>query len=141
LALAEHLSNLGKKVTIINSDPVPEAFRFLDPQQVIKKYSTAKHTTLIKKAEVIFVLDASGGWKRIGRVGELMAQAGALKICIDHHPDTTDFVDLAAVDTEAAATGELIYELILAMQGTVSPQMAQALYAAIVTDTGSFRLN
>jgi phosphoesterase RecJ-like protein len=139
LALAEHLANLGKKVAIINNDPAPEAFRFLDPQRVIKKYSASKHAMLIKKAEVIIVLDASGGWKRIGRVGEVMAQAEALKICIDHHPDATDFVDLAAVDTEAAATGELIYELILAMDGTVSSHMAQALYAAIVTDTGSFR--
>jgi len=139
LALAEHLGNLGKKVTIINSDPAPDTFRFLDPQRAIKKYSVSKHSTLIKKAEVIIVLDASGGWKRIGRVGEALAQTEAIKICIDHHPDTTDFVDVAVVDTDAAATGELIYDLILAMHGTLSPHMAQSLYAAVVTDTGSFR--
>jgi phosphoesterase RecJ-like protein len=139
LALAEHLDHLGKKVTIINSDPVPDAFRFLDSQRAIKKYAPTKHAALIKKAEVIIVLDASGGWKRMGRIGDALAQAEAVKVCIDHHPDATDFVDVAVVDTDAAATGELIYEVVAAMQGDISVTMAQALYAAIVTDTGNFR--
>jgi phosphoesterase RecJ-like protein len=139
LALAEHLSRLGKKVAIINTDPVPDAFRFLDPQRIIKKYAPIKHAALIKKAEVIIVLDASGGWKRVGRIGDALAQAEAVKICIDHHPDATDFVDAVLVDTDAAATGELIYELVTAMGGDISTTMAQALYAALVTDTGNFR--
>lgn len=139
LALAEHLDRLGKKVTIMNSDPVPNAFRFLDPTGAIKKYVPTKHAALIKKAEVIIVLDASGGWKRMGRVGDALAQAGAVKVCIDHHPDATNFVDVAVVDPDAAATGELVYELVMAMQGDLSATMAQALYAAIVTDTGNFR--
>lgn len=139
LALAEHLGSLGKKVTIINSDPVPDAFRFLDPQGAIKKYAPTKHADLIKKAEVIIVLDASGGWKRMGRVGDALAQTGAVKVCIDHHPDATNFVDVAVVDPDAAATGELVYELVTAMQAGISATIAQALYAAIVTDTGNFR--
>jgi phosphoesterase RecJ-like protein len=139
LALAEHLASLGKKVTIINSDPTPDAFRFLDPRRLIKKYSPAKHAGLIKKTQVIVVVDASGGWKRLGRVGEALAQAGAIKVCIDHHPDSTDFVDAAVVDTDAAAAAELIYDLVIAMNGNISKQMAQSLYAAIVTDTGNFR--
>lgn len=139
LALAEHLACLGKKVVILNTDPTPEAFRFLDPQRTIKKYSPNKHDPLIKKAEVIIVLDASGSWKRVGPVGDALAQANAVKVCIDHHPDATDFVDVAAVDTDAAATAELVYELVTATHGIISSAMAQALYAAIVTDTGNFR--
>lgn len=141
LALAEHLRNLGKQVTILNSDPVPRPFRFLDshPRGRIKRYSQARHLPLINRAEIIFVLDASGGWERVGRVGEALQQAKAKKICIDHHPDTTDFVDVAVVDTEAAATAELIHSLLVAMNGRLSPTMAEALYAAVVTDTGSFR--
>lgn len=141
LALAEHLRNLKKDVLIINSDPVPAAYRFLDSKspRAIKTYSQNKHLPFIKKADVIFVLDASGGWQRVGRVGEAIAQTGATKICIDHHPDTTDFVNVAVVDTDAAATGELIYSLLVSMHGHLSQSMAQALYAAIMTDTGSFR--
>ncbi len=139
LALAEHLQYLGKKVTILNSDPVPQPYRFLDPQHLIKKYIPTRHACAIQKAEVVIVVDASGGWKRIGRVGETLAQTSAVKVCIDHHPDPTDFAELAVVDTDAAATAELIFDLIQATHGLVSPPIAQALYAGIITDTGNFR--
>ncbi|RMF00345.1 MAG: bifunctional oligoribonuclease/PAP phosphatase NrnA [Chloroflexi bacterium] len=139
LALAELLRTRNKQVTIINSDPTPVAFRFLDPQNHINRFSAKKHTRLIKNAEVIVVLDASGGWSRLGPVGSALEKAGGVKLCIDHHPDPTDFVNLAVVDTQASATAELIFDLVQTMGGVVSPQMAQALYAAIVTDTGSFR--
>ena len=139
LALAEHLHNLGKEAAIINSDPVPQAYRFLDPKRIIRKYSQAKHRAIINRADVIVVLDASGGWDRLGPLGQAFERAEAIKVCIDHHPDATDFVDIAIVDTNAAATAELIYDLIMAMYGVLSKNMAQALYAAIMTDTGSFR--
>jgi phosphoesterase RecJ-like protein len=139
LALAEHLRVLGKKVAIINSDAVPSLYRFLDPQQTIKQYSPKEHTSIINQADVIIVLDASGGWERTGRVGQALEQTRAVKICIDHHPDATNFVDVAIIDTDAAATAELVYDLLLAMNGVLSENMAQILYAAILTDTGSFR--
>lgn len=139
LALAEQLRCLGKEATVINSDATPPMYRFLDSKRRIKQYLPTKHTALIHRAEVIFVLDASGGWERLGAVGQALAQAPALKICIDHHPDTTDFVDIAVIDTNAAATAELIYDLFITMGGKLSKQMAQAIYAAIITDTGNFR--
>ncbi|MCB0210847.1 MAG: bifunctional oligoribonuclease/PAP phosphatase NrnA [Anaerolineae bacterium] len=139
LALAEHLRTLGKTVTIINTDPVASNFRFLDPKQRINQFSESRHARIIKKADVVIVLDASGSWKRLGIIGKSLEKADAVKLCIDHHPDPTDFVDLAVVDTDASATGELIYDLIMTMGGTISKIIAQALYAAIITDTGSFR--
>lgn len=139
LALAEHLRNRGKTVTILNSDAVPEAFRFLDLQRRIKRFSPTRHSALVQAVQVIIVLDASGGWERVGGVGKVLAQSQAAKICIDHHPDATDFAELVVVDIDAAATAELIYDLITVMGGELSVVMAQALYAAIVTDTGSFR--
>lgn len=139
LALAEHLQNLGKQVTILNTDPTPVAFRFLDPKKKVRQYSQTKHARAIKKADVIIVLDASGGWERVGRVGKTLAQSEAKTVCIDHHPDPTDFVNVAVVDTSSASTAELIFDLVTAMDGVVSESMAQALYAGIITDTGSFR--
>lgn len=139
LALAAHLRNLGKTVSIFNSDAMPSAFKFLDEKKWIKRYSQAKHLTIIKQADVIFVVDASGSWDRTGRVGEACQAASALKICIDHHPDPTNFVDMAVVNTDAAATAELIYDLVQAMGGAITSLMAQALYAGLITDTGNFR--
>ena len=139
LALAEQLRHLGKQVVVINSDATPFMYRFLDPKRRIKRYFLAKHAAIIHRADVIFVLDASGGWERLGAVGQALAQAPAMKICIDHHPDAIDFVDLAVIDTKAAATAELIYDLFVAMEGKLSTQIAQSLYAAIITDSGNFR--
>ena len=139
LALAEYLCDQGKQVTILNSDSIPAPYRFLDPQRIVKKYSLVKHAELIQAAEVIVVLDASGDWQRMGRVGRALSQTEAIKLCIDHHPDSTDFVDIAIIDLDAAATAELVYDFILTVNGSLSVKMAEAMYAAIITDSGSFR--
>ena len=139
LALAEYLESLGKKVTIINSDPVPAIYQFLDRERKIRRFSPKRHASLIARIEVIIVLDASGGWSRIGSIGPMLEQSQAIKLCIDHHPDWHPFADITVIDTEAAATGELIYSLIRTMGGVITKDIAEFLYAAILTDTGSFR--
>ncbi|MDX1523099.1 MAG: DHH family phosphoesterase, partial [Anaerolineae bacterium] len=117
LALAELLRELGKQVSIINSDPVPSAYKFLDPRRKISRFSPKKHLAVINEAQVICVLDASGSWQRTGPVGDVLKQAQAIKICIDHHPDPADFVDLAVIDTGVSATAELIFDLLQTMGG------------------------
>jgi len=145
LALDEYLRSSRKQVSILNSDPAPRALRFVDPERRLGTYSPGRHAQKIKQAEVVFVLDASGGWERVGRIGEaLEAQAsrapgGVTVICIDHHPDPLDFARLTLVNPDAAATGELIFDLITQSGGTLTPSIAGWLYLAILTDTGSFR--
>jgi len=139
LALAYHLMASGKEVAILNSDPARPDYQFLDPDQLLQHFSAGAHTGLILQAEVIIVLDASGGWGRLGAVGEACSRTQAISICIDHHPQPLTFTDLAVVDSDAMAAGELIFDLITTMQGQITPVMAQALYAAILTDSGSFR--
>jgi phosphoesterase RecJ-like protein len=63
----------------------------------------------------------------------------AVLICIDHHPQTVTFTDLAEVNTGVIAAGELVFDLIMALDGTLTLPMANALYAAILTDSGGFR--
>jgi phosphoesterase RecJ-like protein len=139
IALDEYLRSLGKEVWILNSDSAPDAFRFIDPDCRLRTFSPNRHREKIREAEVIFVLDASGGWDRVGRIGKHLAAAQATVVCIDHHPASVDFAHLAVVDTNAAATGELIFDLITQAGGAITPTMARVLYLAILTDTGSFR--
>ena len=139
LGLAGHLRKLGKKVKIINHDPLPPSYRFMGRKRWVKRFSKSKHSKVIAEAEVIIVVDASGGWKRTGNVGEFCEKSTAIKVCIDHHPDTADFADVAVIDTNAAAAAELIYDLLVTMKADFSKQMATALYTAILTDTGNFR--
>lgn len=58
---------------------------------------------------------------------------------IDHHGSATSFASLELVDPEAAANGEIVWDVINAMGATLTAPMATALYAAISTDTGCFR--
>jgi len=60
---------------------------------------------------------------------------------IDHHLDPEDFDDYRLWDTSAAATAELIYDFILSVDGkkAITADIANCLYAGIMTDTGSFR--
>jgi len=138
LALAYHLLALGKDVAILNSDPTPSTYRFLDPDSLIQNYTEQKHASTLSQADAIIVIDASG-WRRLGAVGEALSKIEATIICLDHHPDGEPFADLSYVDSDVIATGELIFDLITAMSGEITPLMAQALYAAISTDSGNFR--
>jgi phosphoesterase RecJ-like protein len=145
LALDEYLRSLGKEVSILNSDAVPRMLRFADPERRLVTFSPGGHRPIIERAEVIFVLDVSDGWERVGRVGRALAakaerlQGGAMVICIDHHPDSADFAHLTLVDPDAAATAELIFDLLTQAGGALTSSIAKWLYLAILTDTGSFR--
>jgi bifunctional oligoribonuclease and PAP phosphatase NrnA len=58
---------------------------------------------------------------------------------IDHHPDNRRYGDVNWIDTSAAATGEMVYELLTALGAPLTPAIATNLFTAIHTDTGSFR--
>jgi len=141
LALARHLQRLGKEIAILNSDPIPAAYTFLNGDGLIQTYHPEAHADLIARADAVIVLDVSGGWQRLGRVGEALSMAGKFSICIDHHPTDAPFTDLHHIDPQAAATAELIFDLIGAMGGDLTLPIAEALYTAIVTDTGYFRFS
>jgi len=141
LALGRYLQHLGKKVTILNTDPVPGGYRFLDPENLILTYSENAHNDLIAQADAIIVVDASGGWQRLGRVGNKLSTLTVPSICIDHHPDGRPFTTVSHVDSTAAAAAELIFDLITTMGGPVTYPIAEALYAGIITDSGNFRFS
>ena len=138
LALACHLLHIGKTVSILNTDPVMPDYQFLDPDGLIQQF-TDDHFPLIADAEVIIVVDTSGGWRRLGQIGDALAACEAISICIDHHPTERTFTDISLVDSQVIAAGELIFDLITRIDGQLTPLMAQALYAAIATDSGNFR--
>lgn len=139
VALAAFLKQLGKEVAVVNSDPMPETLEFLDPQGSFRVYHPDRDHATVVNSEVIFVLDSSEGWNRLGKLGEVAQDSSATTVCLDHHPDGGAFADIVVIDTTAGATGELVFELIDHMGSELTRDMAMALYVAIVTDTGSFR--
>jgi bifunctional oligoribonuclease and PAP phosphatase NrnA len=66
-------------------------------------------------------------------------RAGKVVVNIDHHPDNRRYGHVNWVDATAAATGEMVYELLTALRVPLTPAIATNLFTAIHTDTGSFR--
>ena len=94
----------------------------------------------MEKAELIFCLDFSV-LSRVNELGELIRQSNAFIVNIDHHQDPEDFAHHRLWSTQAAATCELVYELIVSLgdKELIDKHIAACLYAGILTDTGGFR--
>jgi phosphoesterase RecJ-like protein len=133
------LKKLGKKVFIINHSVTPYNLLFLDSDTVIEQYSAEKHSTLFNEVDVLVALDFNRA-DRIASMAEGFVKSGKLKICIDHHLDPEEFCNYYFVDPMYSATGEIIFDFIKE-SGIIELDtfIAKPVYAAIMTDTGSFR--
>jgi phosphoesterase RecJ-like protein len=141
LAIQNYAKSRGKNVQIIITDPVPEYLRFLTGSDEIITYEIEKHSTIIMNADLIIVADLNN----IGRMnneGQAISKSSAKKIVIDHHVDHQEFADLYIIDSTASSTGELVWYLLKSDTGfKIDIPTAEALYTAIMSDTGNFRFS
>jgi phosphoesterase RecJ-like protein len=139
MALYYVLKELGKKVYIINYSETPYNLVFLDTDNVIEKFSPDKHAELINNVDVLAALDFNRS-DRIIKMQSFFNQSRSFKICIDHHQDPENFADEFFNGIEFAATGHILFEFIDKTKIVeLNKNIASAVYAAIMTDTGSFR--
>ena len=133
------LKELGKEVFIVNYSETPYNLLFLDKSGAIEIYEEGKHNPVINSVDVLVALDFNK-WDRTVKMKQVLTQSKAMKICIDHHLDPENFADHFFIGTEYSACGEIIYDFIK-KTGIVKMtyELAYPLYAAIMTDTGSFR--
>jgi phosphoesterase RecJ-like protein len=94
----------------------------------------------IAEADYIFCLDFNN-LSRINQMGDHVSRSEAIKIMIDHHQQPDDFALYGISRTSASSTAELIYDFIAADEGDllINKEVAECLYAGILTDTGNFR--
>jgi len=139
VALALYLTGEGKSVSVINQSRTPEYYMFMNSLFPIALFVPEKHEKLIREADVFIALDTNTPM-RFSALKEAVVKSSAAKLCIDHHPDQEAFADLYIVDEQATATGEIIFKLLKYLRpNSITAPVAEALYAAIMTDTGSFR--
>lgn len=139
IALYEILKKLGKRVFIINHSETPYNLNFLDPHNVVQQYDPEKHDSLFNKVDMLVALDFNRS-DRMVRMQRAFNESPKKKICIDHHLDPEDFVNHYFVDATYSATGQIIYDLIKHTNIVeLDYNIALPVYAAIMTDTGSFR--
>ncbi|MFQ5708422.1 MAG: bifunctional oligoribonuclease/PAP phosphatase NrnA [bacterium] len=139
-ALFHYLTRIGKDVFIYNSSPVPANYKFLDSDNRMLVYDPDLHHETLLTADYILILDISE-WNRLKDVGASVKNLHIPKICIDHHPPHEKFGNISLVDVSASSTGEIVYDLIKFCGGSMTPNIADAIYTSILTDTGSFRFS
>jgi phosphoesterase RecJ-like protein len=131
LGLAYALKNAGKKVTVWNEDPLPRKLAFLDPDRLL---DTPKQG---KKFDLVIATDCAS-YERLGKAGDCIKERGAL-INIDHHASNTRYGDLNWISDDEPSSGELIYRLLQSGHWPITPPIADCLFTAVSTDTGSFQ--
>ena len=146
LAFYSFLSYLGKKVSVVNSDPVPYAYSFLPNAEVFcvqlvsNNAECSMSESSIQNVEVAIILDCGN----LNRIGEKLAARIRPKhalINIDHHRSNSHFGTYNLVDANACATAELVFNLMEYGGIEVGQDRAVCLYTAILTDTGCFKYN
>jgi phosphoesterase RecJ-like protein len=102
---------------------------------------TGKGSAALRGVDMLIVLDISDV-KRLGALTESVRKLDVPRLVIDHHVASDDPAGtIILTDVTACATGELVYDLGCELEFDITPEIAQALYAAILTDTGSFRFS
>ena len=87
---------------------------------------------------VLFAVDCANE-SRLGRDYEQLLAIAPLVIDLDHHHDNTRFGDVNAIVSDASSTGEILRDLLRLLGVELTPEIAEALYIALVTDTGRFQ--
>lgn len=142
-AVAAWLARLGKKPYIVNPTPFPALYQHLvEDAEWIVDPADSRIDSVYRRAQALVVLD-TGEPKRIGKVLNGMAERPIY--IIDHHPPPESGFRNAMqlLDPTACATGELIFDLLHVANAPEPWPLAccEAIYTAIVTDTGSFRFS
>ena len=131
-ALALVLEGMGKQVVAYCQDEVPGFLRFLPyADRIVREISGPDHF------DVAVVLDC-GEFDRIGRAVEVLQHVRKI-IHIDHHSSSDDFGQINLVRPECSSTAEILYEIFQSIPVSLTQEVAENIYTAILTDTGSFR--
>ena len=132
LALALSLQQLGKEVRVWNEDGMLEKYSFLPRAELL-----TKPPSFPENVDVAIALDTAIQ----NRLGTALAAVRSAKIWIniDHHLSNPGYGNIAYVDPSAPATAEIVFRLIKSQGLPFNRDIAENLYVAISTDTGSFQ--
>jgi phosphoesterase RecJ-like protein len=128
LAMGMLLKQMGKSADLVTADRIPTIYRGLPGAEAIRT-ALRVHGPY----DAVILLECDG----IGRA-KLRGLDAFFLVNIDHHVSGRPFGNLNWIDCSAASVGEIVYRLVRAAGGTVTPEMATCLYTTVLTDTGGF---
>lgn len=133
-ALALALKKLGKSVSLFCPSKLPHRYAFLAMSGLIRK-APVKDTAF----DLAIAVDCASSVQLAG-LYQSVFQRSKRTIEIDHHTFRQPFADIALVDKDAAAVGEIVYDLCHYLGTALDRKIATALLVSIIVETGSFRL-
>jgi phosphoesterase RecJ-like protein len=133
LALKLALDQLGKDalMLLVGDAPLPGEYSFMPLEGLLRSVPDDA------SERILLAVDCANE-SRIGPDPEVL-QLSPLVLDIDHHHDNSRFGDVNVIDATASSTGELLRDLFRELDVELTPQIAEALYIALVTDTGRFQ--
>lgn len=124
-ALYHALKQLGKNVALLCADPIPSRYDYMGFEQFSGQF-TPGYVVAIDVASIQLFGDA------------LEPYCSQVDLCIDHHGSNSGYADAMYLDATAAATTEIMYEILSKMEVEITPVIADCLYTGLATDTGCF---
>ena len=120
------LKAMGKTAAVFCSDPIHERYAYMGLELFRGQFKPAYIVAVDIAGQQLF--------------GEAAAQyADKVDLCIDHHGSNSGYASAMLLDDTAAATCEIVYDLIPAMSVDIDARMADCLYTGVSTDTGCFK--
>jgi phosphoesterase RecJ-like protein len=142
LGLFHFFKQMGLLSTIITPTDYGDFLKWMPGETEVINFEEheQKSAALVANANLIFCLDFNS-LKRINKLGELVSASSAKKVMIDHHLEPEGFADFGLWTTKASSTCELVFLFIeqLGEINKINKEVANCLYAGIMTDTASFK--
>lgn len=138
IALCLALRSLGKNAICVNEEPLMERYCYLDSDNCVVSFAQYKKNYKDEEIDLFIVTDTNN-LARIGAKTQTLVAHSKDLLFIDHHPCPKELKAIHCIDTEMAATGELVGKLIESIDVEFTREIALALYTSILIDTSSFR--
>jgi bifunctional oligoribonuclease and PAP phosphatase NrnA len=134
LAMKLALDALGKDgiMYLYGQVPLPAEYGFMQLDELQRELPSDADE------RVLLALDAANE-SRLGRDYEQLLENAPLVVDVDHHHDNTRYGDVNVIIGDASSTGEIVRDLLRLLDVDLTPEIAEALYIALVTDTGRFQ--
>jgi len=144
VAISDVLTALGKKAKALMLSPIPEWYEFLFTEKVPVLGEDVVLGQLTEERfgefDLIIIVDTNS-YTQLDDFGQYLKQARTPVLIIDHHVTADGLGDVELVDSDAAATGLIVYDLLKFAKWSVTEKIAEALFVAVATDTGWFQFS
>ncbi len=140
VAMYYYIKSLNKNCRIINISDLVDKYEFLNKNNIIEQFNQDSHESWVSNCDCAIIFDI-GDYTRLGKISEILRDNNVICASIDHHPSEDNFFDFRCLDISAPATGYLVWQYFKLLDYNLTYDIAEGLYAALITDTGSFRYN